>query len=203
MDMVGATLIRLKLKGFVRAAALSAGGDGDLGDDGDLGASLIAAGLVAEGKLGLKLTDAGKAAATDAWASERAAADAGTLEQVYAAFDPVNAGFKTLVGRWQLRDGAPNDHSDAAYDAAVLAELAAVDAAIGPLIAGAAAQVPRLVCYADGLAAARARVEAGEARWFAAPIIDSYHTLWFELHEELIQLTGRSRAAEAAAGRAA
>jgi len=29
------------------------------------------------------------------------------------------------------------------------------------------------------------------------------HTLWFELHEELIHLTGRTRAGEAAAGRAA
>ena len=36
----------------------------------------------------------------------------------------------------------------------------------------------------------------------AAPIKDSYHTLWFEMHEELIELCGRSRASEAAEGRA-
>jgi pyruvate,orthophosphate dikinase len=28
----------------------------------------------------------------------------------------------------------------------------------------------------------------------AAPLKDSYHTVWFELHEELIILSGRSRA---------
>ncbi len=33
-------------------------------------------------------------------------------------------------------------------------------------------------------------------------MVDSYHTLWFELHEELIQALGRTRADEAAAGRA-
>ena len=27
----------------------------------------------------------------------------------------------------------------------------------------------------------------------AAPIKDSYHTVWFELHEELIVLSGRER----------
>jgi hypothetical protein len=34
------------------------------------------------------------------------------------------------------------------------------------------------------------------------PIIDSYHTVWFELHEELIQAAGRSREDEAKAGHA-
>jgi pyruvate,orthophosphate dikinase len=33
-------------------------------------------------------------------------------------------------------------------------------------------------------------------------MIDSYHTVWFELHEDLIGLAGLSRADEAAAGRA-
>ena len=36
----------------------------------------------------------------------------------------------------------------------------------------------------------------------AHPLRDSYHTVWFELHEELIRLSGRNRASEAAAGRA-
>jgi hypothetical protein len=33
-------------------------------------------------------------------------------------------------------------------------------------------------------------------------MIDSFHTVWFELHEDLIGLLGRTRAEEAAAGRA-
>jgi pyruvate,orthophosphate dikinase len=32
--------------------------------------------------------------------------------------------------------------------------------------------------------------------------VDSYHGIWFELHEDLIQLAGRTRAAEVEAGRA-
>ena len=39
-------------------------------------------------------------------------------------------------------------------------------------------------------------------RWMASPRVDSYHGIWFELHEDLIQLAGRTRAEEAQAGRA-
>jgi hypothetical protein len=30
---------------------------------------------------------------------------------------------------------------------------------------------------------------------------DSYHTIWFQFHEELIEMAGRTRAEEAAEGR--
>jgi hypothetical protein len=43
-------------------------------------------------------------------------------------------------------------------------------------------------------------VRSGEVAWFARPIIDSYHTVWFELHDELIVATGLTREAEARAG---
>jgi hypothetical protein len=43
---------------------------------------------------------------------------------------------------------------------------------------------------------------AGDGRFVASPRVDSYHGIWFELHEDLIQLAGRTREEEAAAGRA-
>ena len=82
-------------------------------------------------------------------------------------------------------------------------QLGAVDAALAPVLVMAAGLVPRLTRYRPAFAAALSKLRTGEARWMAAPIVDSYHTLWFELHEELIRLTGRTRAAEAAAGHAA
>ena len=42
----------------------------------------------------------------------------------------------------------------------------------------------------------------GDQRYVASPRVDSYHGIWFELHEDLIQLAGRSRADEVAEGRA-
>jgi len=61
---------------------------------------------------------------------------------------------------------------------------------------------PRLAPYPERFGSALARVRAGEHTWLARPMIDSYHTVWFELHEDLIGLAGLTRAGEAAAGRA-
>ena len=43
---------------------------------------------------------------------------------------------------------------------------------------------------------------AGDQRFVASPRADSYHGVWFELHEDLIRLADRTREAEAEAGRA-
>ena len=40
------------------------------------------------------------------------------------------------VRRWQLRDGAPNDHTDAGYDAAVVADLVALHDRAVPVVRG-------------------------------------------------------------------
>lgn len=187
-----AVLILLRLKGFVKPEAVGSHGD-----------ALVAVGLAEVGRMGLRLTPEGRAAADAAWQVERAKIDADAIERVHAAFVARNAEFKALVADWQLRDGQPNDHQDALYDRDIVTRLGAVDAALEPVLADATALVPRLSRYRPALAEALAQLRAGEARWMAAPIVDSYHTLWFELHEELIRLTGRTRAAEAAAGNAA
>ena len=58
--------------------------------------------------------------------------------------------------------------------------------------------------HGEGRRARRAIEEArgGDQRYVASPRVDSYHGIWFELHEDLIQLAGRNRADEVAAGRA-
>jgi pyruvate,orthophosphate dikinase len=95
-----------------------------------------------------------------------------------------------------------NDHSDAAYDAGVLARLDAlhadVSAWLGPTVAG----LRRLAAYRDRLERAAAAAREGDARYLASPRVDSYHSIWFELHQDLILLAGRRRADEVAAGRA-
>ena len=55
--------------------------------------------------------------------------------------------------------------------------------------------VALLVAYGE-------RLDAKEWGLLKAPRVDSYHGAWFELHEELIQLAGRTRADEVAEGRA-
>jgi pyruvate,orthophosphate dikinase len=113
---------------------------------------------------------------------------------------------KGTVTAWQMRDvdGTQtfNDHADAAYDARVLGDLAALHADastwLRPLVAG----LPRLAAYLERLERAAAAAGTGDGRFVASPRVDSYHGVWFELHEDLILLAGRSRADEVAAGRA-
>ena len=62
--------------------------------------------------------------------------------------------------------------------------------------------MPRLAPYPDRFSAAIEKVKDGDHSWIAKPIADSYHTVWFEFHEELIAALGLSREAEAASGRA-
>ena len=95
-----------------------------------------------------------------------------------------------------------NDHSDGAYDAAVLADLAALHADATAWLRPIALALPRLVAYLRRLELANAAAQAGDAKYVASPRVDSYHGAWFELHEDLILLAGRNRADEVAAGRA-
>ena len=110
--------------------------------------------------------------------------------------------FKALAHDWQLRGEEPNDHSDAAYDQQVIDRLPAIDGRVQPIVERAAQLAPRLNPYGGRLRSALERVQAGDHAWLLKPLIDSYHTVWFELHEELISLAGLSREAEAASGRA-
>ena len=59
----------------------------------------------------------------------------------------------------------------------------------------AATQLPRLSAYSAKLSAALDKIKAGDTAWLTRPLIDSYHTVWFELHEELIGAVGLTREA--------
>ncbi|MEV0367121.1 MarR family transcriptional regulator [Nocardia fusca] len=165
--------------------------------------TLVAAGELDRVGARIELTAAGRSRLDTLLAAERATVDQERLRQHYLEFGAVNTEFKQLVTDWQLIDGEqPNDHTDPEYDARVVARLAALHERFAPLLEAFTGLVPRLETYPGRLTAALARVRSGDPAWFARPLIDSYHTVWFELHEELIGLAGLSRVAEAAAGRA-
>lgn len=164
--------------------------------------ALAMKGLVVEKNRRFRITAEGKVALETALHEERESIDKHALEAIYDDFTPLNADFKRMVTDWQQRDGEPNDHSDADYDRAVLNRLHGVHDRLVTLLERISAIAPRLATYPPRFEAALERVRAGDHAWFLRPIIDSYHTVWFELHEELIVLSGLSRADEAAAGRA-
>jgi len=193
----------LRLKGRIPAVELPAAA----GLDGDrvatIVADLISTGKAEEVRGRLKLSTSGHQELDALLTDERQTIDRERVRTLYEEFDAPNGALKALMTRWQLKaDDVPNDHGDAEYDGAVIDDLVRLDAKFQPLLSRVVAAVPRLGHYPDRLCTALTRVRAGDHSWFARPLVDSYHTVWFELHEELIGLAGLSRAAEAAAGRA-
>jgi len=39
-------------------------------------------------------------------------------------------------------------------------------------------------------------LQRGDEKYLVSVTLDSYHTIWFQLHEELIEMAGRTRADE-------
>jgi DNA-binding MarR family transcriptional regulator len=189
----------VRLKGRVSLADLAT----TLGEDTDDLAAIVdrltESGLLVDGKA-LRVSPDGRARLDELLATEREHIDTAALAAAYADFRVVNAEFKVLVTDWQLKDGQPNTHEDHEYDAGVLARLDDLHHRAAPIIAAAAVQLPRLSRYSAKLQAALANVRAGETAWLSRPLIDSYHTVWFELHEELIVATGLTRESEAKSG---
>jgi pyruvate,orthophosphate dikinase len=168
-------------------------------------------GLVADGLAevvagSLRLTAHGKSVGKEQMDADREAWGIENAVAALAAFPALDQRMKVTVTAWQMRDvdGAQtfNDHSDPAYDARVLADLAALHADATAWLQPLAGGLPRLAIYSERLERAIAAARGGDHRYVASPRVDSYHGVWFELHEDLIQLAGRSRAEEVAAGRA-
>jgi DNA-binding MarR family transcriptional regulator len=152
-----------------------------------------------DGRLaGWALTAAGRAEQQRLAAADAAAAGAtDVVRSGYERFLALNTELLGVCTDWQVRGGAPNDHGDAAYDAAVLERLQAIDARLRPVLDDLSAVRARYERYGPRFAAALAKLEGGQLEWFTKPLIDSYHTIWFELHEDLLSTLGIERSQEA------
>ncbi|MFB8008860.1 pyruvate, phosphate dikinase [Nocardia sp. NPDC056000] len=197
-------LLRLVgIKGRVNADNLALSLFADAAEIATHCAGLVDAGLCANTPAGFRLTPEGRPRLEQLLTEERGTVDAAALTVAYDEFCVYNADLKVIITDWQMKDPATvNDHADTDYDAAVLARLADTHRALRPLVQRLGTLAPRLSRYADRLDRAVERIAEGDHTYVARPIMDSYHTVWFELHEDLIGLCGLTRAEEAAAGRA-
>ncbi|HEY8588707.1 MAG TPA: transcriptional regulator [Naasia sp.] len=121
-----------------------------------------------------------------------------TVSALYERFLPLNGDLRTAITNWQIRptDGEPyaeNDHRDAPWDAAVLADLRRVVRSATPILAELEAALPRTAGYAGRLGLALAQATEGDRERVAGLGIDSLHTVWFELHEDLLATLGLQR----------
>jgi pyruvate,orthophosphate dikinase len=93
-----------------------------------------------------------------------------------------------------------NDHADARYDDRVVRDLGVALDRVRPVGDRLAAVLERFEPYGPHLDDALARVRSGDGDYVAKPVIPSFHTVWFEMHEDLLVTLGLDRSSEAAEG---
>ena len=114
-----------------------------------------------------------------------------------ARFEQINRELKQLITDWQTLElggkRVPNDHSNADYDQRIIARLGDLHERFEPVLARMSAQEPRLGIYKNKLSHALERAEDGDLAWVSDARTESYHTVWFEMHEDLLRLLGHKR----------
>ncbi len=165
----------LVIKGYVTADLLAPALGVSSEEAAELLDRLAADGIVTGSSGMFSLSADGKALGAEMLAADR---DAWGVTNAAAALDgfvALDGRLKTIVTAWQMKevDGQQvlNDHADAAYDAAVLAELAALHADASAWITPLLGQLPRLARYAHRLDAAATAAAAGDGRYIASPRI--------------------------------
>ncbi|MEV3922791.1 transcriptional regulator [Actinomadura coerulea] len=143
------------------------------------------------------LTDAGRVAAGERITAQLQAAGArAAVAGAYERFMALNPELLDLCTAWQLRpvDGVTtvNDHGDPAYDARVLGRFRDLDRRTAPVCTDLAAVVSRFGLYRERLSDALSRAASGQLE-YVADHIASYHTVWAELHEDLLATLGIPR----------
>ncbi|WP_150292469.1 hypothetical protein [Sphingobium estronivorans] len=115
----------------------------------------------------------------------------------YEAFERINVQLKALITDWQTMEVAgqrvANDHSNGAHDEKVIGRLGDLHERADSILSRLTKGLPRLNYYRIHLLSALEKAEDGAIEWVSDARIESYHTLWFELHEDLLRIVGRTR----------
>ena len=115
----------------------------------------------------------------------------------YERFEVINRELLALFTDWQMMpagtERVPNDHSDPAYDHAIIDRIGTQHERAQRPLGQFAEFVARLGQYLHRLEAAYDKVLAGNVDFVSGARVDSYHTVWFELHEDLLRMLGRER----------
>ena len=115
----------------------------------------------------------------------------------YEAFERINDELKQLMTDWQTLtiggETVANDHSDPEYDQRIISRLGGLHDRAERLLERLAQNVPRTGYYSRQLLSALEKTENGDIRWVSDATIGSYHTVWFELHEDLLRVMGLAR----------
>lgn len=123
------------------------------------------------------------------------------VASVHGRFVPLNGRFLVAVTSWQIRPlpGEPlaaNDHSDWRWDERVLGDLRSLLRGVRPLCSELELVLDRFRGYPARMTHALDMVDQGERSWVDRPSGDSLHSVWCELHEDLLATLAINRGDE-------
>ena len=149
---------------------------------------------------GWRLTERGLITAQELVRDELEQVDARDhVRNGYESFLGLNPKLLQTCGDWQARrlGSTPilNDHTDPDYDAQLLSRLLRIDHAAQRICSDLASRLMRFGVYGDRLTTALEKALAGNTE-YVTDRLDSYHTVWFQLHEDLLVTLGISREEE-------
>ncbi len=158
----------------------------------------IVSGLLEQHESFLKQTPRGFALTAEGrdWVQQQLAQECSnvraSLEVTWGQFLPLNQQLKAIVSEAQM-SGMNREHELWGW---LVDSMQTLHSSFRPVVEGVAEAVPRLRGYPRRFDSALAALASGDQSMLASPLKDSYHTVWFEFHEELIALTGRNREEE-------
>jgi hypothetical protein len=108
------------------------------------------------------------------------------MRRAYDAFLGLNRELIRICHEWQQQPG----------DWKVVDRLTTLHERVTPILSRVTRAHVRFETYRPRLRTALARVDDGEQEWFTSPRCDSYHTVWMQLHEDVLLALGVERSSE-------
>lgn len=112
-------------------------------------------------------------------------------------FEQINNNLKQVITDWQTVEiggkKITNEHNDRDYDDKIIRRLGDIHERIEPVLDRMASREMRFNIYKAKLLNAIEKAEEGEIVWVSDTKCESYHTVWFEMHEDVLRILGRER----------
>lgn len=177
---------------WMRLHELRLRGTAQVGEDRAVD-SLVAAGyLLRRGSL-VAITPSGREIHAE-WARvDPDSEEYAVCRRVYEQFLRFDAQVKQLTTEWQLAGATSGGETYNPEEWRLIDRLVALDEKAGPVVSQLGRTVSRFADYRPRLRKALEQLEGGNREWFSGVKCDSYHTVWWQLHEDQLLTLGIDR----------
>lgn len=133
------------------------------------------------------LTDEGETHFNDVLRARFTSDQIAELENRYQEFESLDSRFKDLANSWQGRD------DERAYDE-LIDDLAEFHREVETFLDGFSEPIrDEYRIYVTDLKSALENLQGGNDKYFTGTDVDSYHTVWFRWHDDLLRTLGKQR----------